>query len=96
MKILNIYGQESWHTEARIIGNTEGLTELRDTINNALQSKSKAKTLEREPLFASDGEGYSVKVECHDDEWGIKAPKGSYWNQEESDPQYITLERNPD
>ena len=90
MKILNIYGQESYHMDARIIGNTEGLTELRDTINNALMS-GKAKTLQRVPLFASDGEGYSVLVECHNDEWGCEAPKDSYWNKEESYPQYREL-----
>ena len=94
MKILNIYGQEAWHTDARIVGNREGLTELRDTINNALMGKGgKAKTLQREPLFASDGEGYSVLVECCNDDWGIKAPKDSYWNREESYPQYLILER---
>ena len=89
MKILNIYGQYSHHTDARIIGNRAGLTVLRDTINNALSSGQKAKTLQREPLFASDGEGYSVLVECHADEWGIKGGKDSFWNTEESNPQYI-------
>lgn len=93
MKILNIYGQEYWHTDARIIGNKEGLTELRDTINNALMSGQKAKTLNRkaDPLFASDGEGYSVLVECHDDKWGLAGSKNSFWNKEESNPQYTGL-----
>lgn len=93
MKILNIYGQESWHTNARIVGNKEGLLELRDTINNALQS-GKAMTLQSYPLFASDGEGYSVRVECHEDVWGLAGPTDSYWNSEESNPQYIEMERH--
>jgi len=90
VKILNIYGQLSEHTDARIVGNREGLVELRDTINNVLQGESPriAKTLEHEPLFASDGEGYSLLIERHDDDWGIKAPKDSFWNKEESNPEY--------
>ena len=79
---------------ARINGNREGLTELRDTIDKAIIA-SNAVTLEsaEDCLFASDGEGYSVRVECHNDEWGCYAPKDSYWNKEESNPQYIMLER---
>jgi len=100
MKILNIYGQEAWHTEARIVGNKEGLEQLRNTIDKALQ-EGKATTEAdvkdgKTALFASDGEGYSVLVECHGDEWGCYASKDSFWNKEESNPQYITLERgNP-
>ena len=76
------------HDDARIIGNVAGLTELRDTINNALMNKRAARTQESDPLFASDGEGYSVRVECHDDDWGMKAPKDSYWNKPKSNPRY--------
>ena len=89
MKILNIYGQPMEHFDARIVGNREGLTELRDTINNALMSGQKAKTLEsHDPLFASDGEGYSVLIECHNDEWGIEGGANSFWNKDLSNPEY--------
>ena len=92
MKILNIYGQEMEHCDARIIGNKEGLTELRDTINNALMSGGKAKTLRtHDPLFASDGEGYNILIECHDDKWGIEGGEDSFWNKEESYPEYTRL-----
>lgn len=38
MKILNIYGQEAWHTDARIIGNVHGLIALKKAINRALET----------------------------------------------------------
>ncbi|MDD4984997.1 MAG: hypothetical protein PHQ43_04290 [Dehalococcoidales bacterium] len=95
MKILNIYGQEAWHTEAKIIGNREGLLQLRATIDKALQ-EGKATTPDDpsagSPLFASDGEGYEVRVEMHNDGWGLKGGKDSFWNKEESEPQYIMME----
>lgn len=92
MKILNIYGQEAWHTEARIIGNREGLLELRDTLDKAIKD-GKAISSNDECVFASDGEGYEVQIECHDDGWGLMGSKDSFWNKEESAPQYILLER---
>ena len=97
MKILNIYGQYSWHTEARIIGNYEGLSALKMAIERAL--KIGKSTTEDDvvgddgstTLFCSDGEGYEVIVECHNDDWGLKGDKDSFWNKEESNPQYIIL-----
>lgn len=91
MKILNIYGQAFYHQEARIVGNKEGLLVLRDAIDEAIKT-SKARTSNDDaPLFASDGEGYAVIVECHDDEWEIKGGKDSFWNKEESWPEYTSL-----
>lgn len=92
MKILNVYGQEAWHTEVRIVGNQEGLLELRNTIDKAIKD-GKAVSSGDDCVFASDGEGYDVEIECHNDEWGIKGGKDSFWNKEESAPQYIILER---
>ena len=98
MKILNIYGQEVWHREARIIGNSGGLLVLKTAIERALfQGRATTETDVRDgetALFASDGEGYDVIVEMHNDEWGCNAPQDSYWNTEESNPQYILLERH--
>jgi len=93
MKILNIYGQEAWHSEARIVGNRAGLVALKGAIDGALAVGKVSTHSPNEGLFASDGEGYEVTVECHDDEWGCYAPFNSYWNKEESFPQYIMLER---
>ncbi len=90
MKILNIYGQESHHTNARIIGNRDGLLELRDAIAKAIKT-SKSRTSTDEPLFASDGEGYEIIVECHDDAWGLAGGPDSFWSKAESDPEYTSL-----
>jgi hypothetical protein len=89
MKILNIYGQYSFHTNARIIGNTEGLNALANAIQEAI-NKGQSSTLEEDnrtnnPLFASDGEGYKIIIECHDDDWA----KAGFWNQEGNAPQYL-------
>lgn len=93
MKILNIYGQECEHTEAKIIGNREGLEALKQAIDDALRFVTGKSTTasDKEPLFASDGEGYEVIVEMHNTEWGIvngKYDKHTFWNSEESNPQY--------
>ncbi len=92
MKILNIYGQEAWHTEARIVGNAAGLLELRATIDRAIKD-GKAISSGDLPLYASDGEGYTVIVECHSDKWGLAGGEESFWNKEKSKPQYLVLER---
>jgi len=66
MKVLNIYGQPMEHMEAEIIGTKEGLEELRDAIDKALRV-GEAST--GEMLFASDGEGYTVKIIRGDENW---------------------------
>lgn len=54
---LHIYGQFCWHSDANIRGTREGLTALRDAINDALETgEGKA------AVVASDGEGYPVIV----------------------------------
>lgn len=100
MKLLNIYGQYDNHTEARIVGNREGLLALKFEIEKALGTGVSA-VVEGEDsdcIFASDGEGYSVIVEMHNDQWGYNAAEGkkpdpnSFWNKEESKPQYVWWE----
>ena len=90
MKILNIYGQWAWHTEARIIGNREGLVALRQAIDEVLKGDvitAKQKT----GIYASDGEGYEVIIELHDDVWGANINPDNYWNKAKSDPQYLSM-----
>jgi len=93
MKILNIYGQDSEHEYARIVGNTEGLQDLKDALDNALISHFDKATVpsDNKPLYASDGEGYVVIIERHDDEWGDNE---SFWNKKESHPHYERLDGN--
>jgi len=90
MKILNVYGQQSYHTEAKIIGNREGLEALSRAILRALADSNSSTQEEREPLYASDGEGYEVIVEMNNEHWGLKNGKliDTFWNRKESNPVY--------
>jgi len=60
MRILNVYGQAFYHQEAKIIGNTEGLLELKITIERALQS-GKDKTASY--LVLNKGKNYKPKLD---------------------------------
>lgn len=57
---LHIYGQYSWHDEARIVGTRIGLEELGAAIKHALKY-GKASS---DNVFVNDGEGYAVDVSC--------------------------------
>ncbi|WP_226528561.1 hypothetical protein [Metabacillus niabensis] len=50
--VLHIYAQDAWHQEAYIVGNKEGLLELRNAIDEALKSKEAVAH-----VFPTDGEG---------------------------------------
>lgn len=93
MKILNIHGQEMPHADAVIVGNSEGLIELKRLIDKALYNNAKraASRSDKDCLFASDGEGYTITVECHDDQWGVNSPADSFWRKPESDPGYTAM-----
>jgi len=54
---LHIYAQDIFHAPAYVIGNREGLEQLRDAINIALVDGVASKV-----AFASDGEGYEIYV----------------------------------
>jgi len=72
MKVLNIYGQEFWHSEAKIAGNKEALKALREAIDRAIKNdKSVLGAGEKvdEALFANDGEGYALEIYCLPDDW---------------------------
>ena len=96
MKILNIYGQYDHHSEARIVGNRQGLEMLRKVIDKALQCEGVTTTIAvpGDFLTASDGEGFDLAVVMCNDQWGWNSAKGekldpdSFWNKEESKPQY--------
>lgn len=60
-KALHLYAQDSWHMEAFIVGNQEGLIALRDAIDEALQSK-KGQAVAH--AFPTDGEGYEAHIIC--------------------------------
>lgn len=55
--ILHIYAQDSWHQEAYIVGNKEGLLELKKAIDQALKLKQGIAN-----VSPTDGEGYEAYV----------------------------------
>ncbi|PCK23402.1 hypothetical protein CEY02_01465 [Bacillus pumilus] len=61
--LCNIYAQQSYHMEALILGNKKGLLELRNAIDEALETGSFVVN-----LFPSDFEGYEVCIAVVDDE----------------------------
>ncbi len=56
--ILQIYAQELWHDEARIVGTREGIEQLRDHLQEILDGQVSMPT-----YFPTDGEGYFISVE---------------------------------
>ena len=73
MALLHIYGQEAWHDDVYLVGNRAGLSALKTAIEEAL-AIGKGQTPEKGQVFVSDGEGYSVKVLCNDEDW-----QGEFW-----------------
>lgn len=68
-RILNIYGQEYWHTDAKIVGNKLALEALMKLIRSAIRLSTpvtygKTTMGNIVPLFASDGEGYELTIIC--------------------------------
>lgn len=74
--IINIYGQEAWHTEAKIIASKDALVDLKKLIDEAIQYGT-AKWSQAH--FASDGEGYELKIIClggwDDKQWNDYLPE---------------------
>lgn len=59
--LLHLYAQCTNHDDAHIVGTRTGLMLLRDAIDRALAHGSSG---EARGVFASDGEGYDVRVAC--------------------------------
>ena len=54
---LHIYGQQSWHGDAYIVGNKEALLGLKEAIDMALNQNKNIHS-----QYAADGEGYNLFV----------------------------------
>ena len=66
-KILNIYGQEAWHTEAKIVASRDALEALKKAIDQAIYygyAGLGGGKDESGALYASDGEGYLLEINC--------------------------------
>lgn len=57
--LAHIYAQEFWHCDSYIIANKEGLSRIREALNEAIASESGESSIE---LMCNDGEGYTLKV----------------------------------
>ncbi len=60
MKRLHIYGQDSWHSEAAIVGNRAALENLIHALQLALEMDAGSEFAIE--AFVNDGEGYNCKV----------------------------------
>ena len=68
-KTLHIYGQAFEHQEAKIVGNLDALSALRDALNEAVHARANVTFgFVGDGLFASDGEGYEIKIVVMPDE----------------------------
>ena len=64
--IVHIYAQYAPHSDAIILSNEEGLVALRKAIDIAISSKGTYSP--KVFVFCNDGEGYSIKIGCIEDE----------------------------
>lgn len=72
--LLHLYGQGHWHDDAYIVGNTRGLTALRDAITKALADNDNGP--DEAEVSVADGEGYGVVIIRDDTSW-----LGAFWSQ---------------
>lgn len=64
-RILNVYGQEAWHTEARIVASRDALEALKKAIDRAIYyGYAEMRGDIGNPLYSSDGEGYDLQITC--------------------------------
>ena len=63
--ILHIYSSIDNHDMAAVVGNMKGLTALRDTLNEVLETDEHS---DSQVVYPSDGEGYQVRVIKLEDE----------------------------
>ncbi len=61
-KLLHIYSPPYEHADARIVGNRAGLSRLALTLAKAILENRDATTNSEDCVFATDGEGYEVKI----------------------------------
>lgn len=67
---LHVYGQYSYHSEAKIRGTANGLIALRDALSKAIESgEAIAK------VIASDGEGYNVEIQRVNTQAALGSPE---------------------
>lgn len=59
---VQIEPQHAWHGDAIIQGNESGLRKLAAALLKACESMAAASSAECKAVFASDGEGYNIRI----------------------------------
>ena len=70
MNNLHVYAQTEWHTDAFIVGDMKSLKDLRDAINQVLETGNPA----RMESMVNDGEGYWLYVINHEEMDNMAVP----------------------
>lgn len=65
--VLHVYGQESPHEPARIVGNREALLTLQQLLTAVLERPYESETTAM--FFGADGEGYWLTIVLNDADW---------------------------
>jgi hypothetical protein len=92
---LHLYAQHSYHQESLIVGNREGLLELRKLIDKALAQGTSVSG----SLFSSDDEGYELYVGMVNDEDLFKSfemPYTAQFGKKNDHSMFLNLKNDPD
>ncbi|MFS0688708.1 hypothetical protein AB1K89_05630 [Sporosarcina sp. 179-K 8C2 HS] len=83
--ILQIYGQQMWHSDAFIVGNREALKRLRNAIDHALLYGEK-----RELFYPEDNEAFDLYISCTEESFDMSQLDPPY-----HDPDIFSKRKNP-
>lgn len=91
--LLHVYPHDQWHGQVYIVGNADGLRQLKFAVDRALEgAEKKSQSSGSADAFVSDGEGYSVIVIRADSPWN-----GLIWNKLAVPyTEEMAAEKNPD
>lgn len=93
-RYLHVYAQHSYHQESLIVGNREGLLELRRLIDKALVQGTSASGM----FFPSDDEGYEVYVGMVNDEKlfrSFEMPYTEQFGKKNDHSMFLNLNNDP-
>ncbi|SDD40873.1 hypothetical protein SAMN05421663_11084 [Terribacillus halophilus] len=92
-RYLHVYAQHSHHHESFIVGNREGLVELRDLIDLALANNTSVGG-----FFPSDDEGYSLYVGLVENEelfQSLEMPYTEQFGEKNNNIYFVNLKEDP-
>ena len=80
LPLVHVYSQICEHFDAHLVGNRRGLEELRKTIERALDSPN-GETVTWPEVFATDGEGYAIRVKVLPDDSRKQPMTYNVWDE---------------